>query len=98
MSAKVELVSLLDSDPNHRDGRPFIRGRRVSVDRVAILHNQGYTPAEIAEDYSLELAQVYAALAYYLANKPAIDREMDEIDAEEKRLEEEHYASRSVSH
>lgn len=95
MSAKVELASFLDSDPDHRGGRPFIRGRRVSVDRISIMYKQGYSAEEIAADHSLSLAQVYTALAFYLANREAIDREQDEIDAEERRLEEEFYAERN---
>ena len=85
MSATVELADFLDSDPGHRHGHPFIRGRRVSVDRISILYNQGYTPQEIADDYSLSLAQVFAALAYYLANQEEVERGIDELDAEGER-------------
>lgn len=86
MSATVELASFLDSDPEHRHGRPFIRGRRVSVDRISILYNQGYTPEEIAEDYSLTLAQVFAALAFYLANQEEIERGIDQLQAEADQI------------
>ena len=95
MTSTVALASLLDSDPNHRNGRPFIAGCRVRVDGVSILYKRGYSAERIAENYTLSLAQVYTALAYYLANREAIDREQDEIDAEERRMEEEFYAERN---
>lgn len=92
MQGTVELADFLDSDPEHRHGHPFIRGRRVSVDRISILYNQGHTPEEIAEDYSLSLAQVFAALAYYLANQEEVERGIDELDAEGERLYAEFHA------
>ncbi|MEX0783043.1 MAG: DUF433 domain-containing protein [Dehalococcoidia bacterium] len=83
--SRIELGSMLENDPNHRDGRPFIAGTRVSVDRIGILFAQGSSPAEIAERYSLDLPQVFAALAYYLANREQIDREIESMDAEYDR-------------
>ncbi len=94
MQGTVELADFLDSDPEHRHGHPFIRGRRVSVDRISVLYNQGYTPPEIADDYSLTLAQVFAALAYYLANRDEVERGIDDLDAEGERLYAEHHAQR----
>ncbi len=85
MGVAIELGTLLDRDPNHRGGRPFIAGTRVSVDRIGVLHSQGATPEDISRRYSLELAQVYAALAYYLANRTQIDAEIAEMDAEYDR-------------
>ena len=85
MSTIVELGSMLDSDPHHRGGRPFIAGTRVSVDRVGILFSQGASPDEICERYTLGRPQVYAALAYYLANRERIDGEIEAMDAEYDR-------------
>jgi uncharacterized protein (DUF433 family) len=47
-------------------GEPRIEGRRVGVLHVASrVLDDGETPAEVAADYDLELADVYRALAYY---------------------------------
>jgi uncharacterized protein (DUF433 family) len=70
-------VSLISSDPNVRSGRPVIAGTTIEVAAIAIakiVHRQ--TPDEIASDYQLTLAQVYAALAYYYEHKSDFDEMM----------------------
>jgi uncharacterized protein (DUF433 family) len=86
MNAVTEIGSLLDSDPNYWGGRPFIRGKRVTVQRIGIDWKQGRTPQEIADDRDLELAEVFAALAHYAANREAIDADIEAQDAETERL------------
>lgn len=93
----VELGSLLDSDPGHRGGQPFIAGTRVSVTRVGILYSQGASPEAITERFDLTLPQVYAALAYYLANREAIDADILAEDAESERVAQEWPAPRQAS-
>ena len=52
-------------------------------------------PEEIATEIPhLTLAQVHAALAYYLANRDKMDAEMAAEKAEADRLEREHRESR----
>jgi hypothetical protein len=64
------------------------RGTSVSVRRIALLHNAGLVPEEIVQKFGhLSLAQVYAALTYYHANR-------DEIDAD---LKSEAYAAERLS-
>lgn len=47
---------------------------RVSLDTVIIAFNQGATPEQIVEDYdSLELAEVYAVISYYLQNRERVE-------------------------
>jgi uncharacterized protein (DUF433 family) len=47
---------------------------RVSLDTVIIAFSQGATPEQIVEDYdSLELAEVYAAISYYLQNREEVE-------------------------
>lgn len=77
-----DIGSYLESDPNHMDGRPYIRGTRVSVQRVGILYSQGLSPDEIAYEMTLELAAVHAALSFYLAHRAEIEQDIDEQDAE----------------
>ena len=82
---EVDIGSLICRSPHIRGGRPRIAGTGVSVRTIAVLHNEGLTPEEIVEDYGhLSLAQVHAALAYYFANKAAVDRDLEaEAQAEE---------------
>jgi uncharacterized protein (DUF433 family) len=50
----------------------------VSVRAIAIDSNSGLSPEEIAAGRpGLSLAQVHAALAYYHANKPEIDADIE---------------------
>lgn len=48
---------------------------RVSLDTVIIAFLQGATPEQIVEDYdSLELAEVYAVISYYLQNRAEVEK------------------------
>ncbi len=62
-------------DPALRGGRPIIAGTGVTVRTVVAHYKLGLTPEEIADEMSLELASVYAALAFY-------HRHRDEIEAD----------------
>ena|ERR1039458_7733888 len=85
-SALIEIGTLIARDPALRGGRPFIAGTGVSVRVIATESNSGRTPEEIAADRPhLSLAQVFAALAYYHANKAEIDAD---IDAEAQAYED----------
>lgn len=45
---------------------PHIAGRRISVVQIqALVEDSELTPATVADRYDLDLAAVYAALAYY---------------------------------
>ena len=47
---------------------------RVSLDTVIIAFSKGATPEQIVEDYdSLELAEVYAVISYYLQNREEVE-------------------------
>ncbi len=72
-------------------GRPRIAGTRITVQNVAIDFNAGMKPeAIVSERAHLTQAQVYAALAYYYANKETIDAEIAAYYKEFDRLEVEH--------
>lgn len=82
----TEIGSLISRHPERHGGRPLISDTGVSVRAVAIDSNRGLSPEEIvAERPHLSLAQVFAALAYYYANKADIDAD---IDAEDRAYEE----------
>jgi uncharacterized protein (DUF433 family) len=63
-------------------GKPRIAGHRITVQNIAIWHDRlGRSADEIASEYDLELADIYAALAYYFAHREEIDRSIRESEA-----------------
>lgn len=69
------------STPGVMGGKPRIAGHRISVQDIAIWHTElGYTVEQIADDYKLNLADVYAALAYYHDHKEEIDKSIEDGD------------------
>lgn len=67
-------IDLIASDPAVRNGRPCVAGTGLRVTDLIMAHLfHQRTPDELAADYELSLAQVYAALAYYYAHKPELD-------------------------
>ena len=88
MSTAIE--TFLVSSPNVCGGRLRIEGTRITVNQIVTLYKQGYTPEEIADQYShLSFAQVYTALAYFHANKEEIEADLDAEKEEAIRLERE---------
>ena len=68
------MIDLIASDPAVRQGRPCVAGTGLRVTDLAVAHLfHRRTPDELAADYELSLAQVYAALAYYYAHKSELD-------------------------
>lgn len=68
------MIDLIASDPEVRNGRPCIAGTGLRVTDLAVAHLfHRRTPDELAADYDLSLAQVYAALAYYYEHKAELD-------------------------
>jgi len=83
----VEIGELITRTPGLKGGRPHIAGTGVTVKRIAGWHRLGMEPERIAAQYGhLTLAQVHAALAYYYANREAIDADLNEEAAEYERL------------
>jgi uncharacterized protein (DUF433 family) len=65
--------------PDTAGGKPCIRDRRITVQDIAIWHERlGKSADEIATEYDLTLADVYAALAYYFDHREEIDARMKE--------------------
>ena len=86
LSALTEIGAMIARDPAIRSGRPLVAGTGVSVRAIAVDSNGGLSPEEIAADRpALSLAQVFAALAYYHANKAEIDAD---IEAEARAYED----------
>ena len=95
MSTITDIGTLIVRTPETCGGRPRIVGKRVSVQAIAVLSNQGLSAEEIVNEYEfLTLAQVYAALAYYHANKDEVEAEIAAYYEECKYWEAEYMAGK----
>lgn len=81
MTNITNIGTLIVRDPEIRGGRPRLAGTGVTVRSIVIWYQQGSTPEQIVDQFGhLTLAQVYAALAYYHANRDEIDADLAEED------------------
>lgn len=80
----MEIGQLIVKTPGTCGGRARVADHRVPVSSVYRWFLSGRTPEDILGKYDgLNLAQIYAAIAYAVANRDEIGAEM----AEEDRLE-----------
>jgi len=86
-----DIGVLITRSPDIRGGRPRIAGTGVTVRRIVGWYKMGLSPEEIAEEVGhLTLAQVYAALAYYHANRDEIEQDIAQEDEAAEQLEQSH--------
>jgi uncharacterized protein (DUF433 family) len=72
-----------------RNGGYFIKDARVSLDSVVYAFLRGESPEGIAESFpSLGLEQIFGALAFYVANREAVDRYLQQGQEEFEALRE----------
>ena len=72
----------IEITPGVCGGKSRIAGHRITVANIVIWHERlGKSADEIATDYGLTLADVYAALAYYFDHREAIDESIAESKA-----------------
>lgn len=63
-------------------GKPRIDGRRITVQNIVVWHDRlGLSADEIASEYDLKLADIYAALAYYFAHQSEVDEVIEQGEA-----------------
>ena len=87
MQAAIDIGTLIVKSEGILGERPYIKGTRVSVQRIAAWYKKGLSAEEIAERIgTLNLAQVYAALTYYHANQTEIDAYLAEEKASYEQL------------
>ena len=80
--ATKTLDEHIEVTPGIVGGKPRIAGHRITVQDIAIWHERlGRSPDEIAAEYGLSLAAIYAALAYYFDHRAEIDRAIEEGQA-----------------
>jgi uncharacterized protein (DUF433 family) len=88
MVKTADIGSLIVLTPEVRGGRARISGTGVTVRRIAEWYKLGYSPEEIAHEIGhVTLAQVFAALAYYQANREEIEADLASEKDVAERLE-----------
>ena len=77
MSLTFDPVAVpLHTDPH---GTVPVGGTRVTLQTLLASFLDGATPEQIIQDFdTLTLADVYAVIAYYLKNRPAVDTYLEE--------------------
>jgi uncharacterized protein (DUF433 family) len=89
-SANINPVTLMS--PGHWR----VAATRVSLDSVVIAYWNGESSRTIVENYpSLNVEQVEAAIAWYLANREAVDAGMIETEKKWRELEAKSAADQS---
>ncbi len=94
----VDIGQMIVTSPDIRRGRPRIAGTGVTVQSIVGLFKLGLSPEEIADEFGhLSLAQVYAGLAYYHANREQIEAAIAADRLEAETLEQKHAGSRRLA-
>jgi uncharacterized protein (DUF433 family) len=93
MQTLTDIGTLIVRTPGTCGGRPRIAGTRITVQYIVTEIMAGMTPEEILENKPhLTLGGIYAAIAYYYANKEVLDAEFAAYEEECDRLEAEYLA------
>jgi len=70
-------------------GKACITGHRITVQNIVIWHERmGKSADEIAIEYELSLAEVYAALSYYFDHRAEIDDTIEKDNAFAEELKQ----------
>ncbi|MBI5052128.1 MAG: DUF433 domain-containing protein [Chloroflexi bacterium] len=87
----IDLDKFIEITPGVCGGKPRVAGHRITVQNVAIWHERmGMSADEIAGDYDLSLAEVYAALAYYFDHRDEIEKSIHDGLAFAEEMRKEH--------
>jgi uncharacterized protein (DUF433 family) len=88
----VDIGSLIVRSPELRGNRPLIAGTGVTVRTIALCHKSRLSPEEIRDEFPhLTFAQVYAALAYFHANRDEVEQDIAQEEAEGDEIERQHF-------
>jgi uncharacterized protein (DUF433 family) len=81
----MEISQLIVKTPGTCGGRARVVGRRISVSSIYRWFLNGHAPEDILGKYEgVSLAEIYAAIAYALANREEIATEIEEEDRLER--------------
>ena len=87
MQSAIDIGTLIVRTSGICGGRPRIADTRISVQRIAAWYKMGLNAEEIVERMgNLTLAQVYAALTYYHANREEIEAYLTAEKVDYERL------------
>ena len=90
------LEQHIEITPGISGGKPRIAGHRITVENIVIWHERmGKSADEIATEYDLTLADVYAALAYYFDHRAEIDQSIEESEVFVKTLRQQTFSKLS---
>ena len=85
--ATKTLNQRIVKSPGICEGKPRIDDHRITVQNIAIWYDRlGWSADEIASEYNLDLADIYAALAYYFANREQVDHAIEKDQAFAKQI------------
>lgn len=63
-------------------GKLRIDGHRITVQNIFVWHDRlGFSADEIADEYDLQMADIYAALAYYFAHQSEVNEAIERGEA-----------------
>ena len=97
MPTVTDIGSLIVRSDDIRGSRPRVAGTGVTVRRIVGWYKQGLTPEEIITELPhLSLAQVYAALTYYHANREEIEADITAESATAEHLAKQHNLHQST--
>jgi uncharacterized protein (DUF433 family) len=72
------------------DGVVRVGGTRVTLDTIVAAFQQGASAEEIAQQYpSVQLADIYAAITYYLRHRAEVEAYLEEGDRQAEALRRE---------
>ncbi len=74
----IDIGTLIESIPGVYGGRPRLARSGLPIIQLVAEIRGGRTIQEIIEAYDLDEESGYAGLAFYLANKAALDQDLDE--------------------
>ena len=96
MATPGDIGSIIVRSSDIAGGRPRIAGTGVTVRRIVGWYKLGLSAEETTREIPhLTLAQVYAALAFYFANRDEIERDIAEEQARADELERTHGQART---
>lgn len=85
---EIVLDRHIERQSDLRGGVPRIKGTRISVDDIVLMYTRmGQSLEEIAAQYDLPLAAVYAAMAYYHDHREDVEAKIaaDEAFVEDQQ-------------
>ncbi len=90
----IDIGTLITRTRGLHGGSPHILGKGVTVRRIVSWYKRGFTPEQIGDQIGhITLAEVYAALTYYHANKAEVEADIAHQAEEAKRLETLHQSA-----